>query len=137
MSVDNLQNMSSTKRNKDKYRPQSFETCGGNHPRFMRLFEDMINHPNFKGLSSSAKVVYMILKAQWRGESYSGSSVECPYSTFRSFGLASKTIGRATKELEDAGFIRIERGTIQTSKNNYLRRQPNLYTFTDRWKETP
>ena len=118
-----------------QYRPQGFETIGGDHVRFMRLFEDMMYHPRFLKLSSSAKVAYMILKMQWKGDSYSGSSVVCPYNEFHRFGLANKTIGKAIKELETSGFIKTERGTIQTAKNDFLRRQPNLYTFTDDWKK--
>lgn len=123
------------KRAYSQFKPQGFETNGGDHIRYMRLFEDMIYHPKFMELSSSAKVTYMILKMQWKGDSYSGSSVVCPYNEFNRFGLANRTVGRAIKELEASGFIKTERGTVQTAKNDFLKRQPNLYTFTDDWKK--
>lgn len=115
---------------------QSFETQGGSHIRYMRLFADMIYSPAFMNLSSSAKVAYMVLKMQWKGDSFSGSTVTCPYSEFNRFGLANKTIGKAIKELTNAGFIEVDKGTRQTAKNDYLKRQRNIYRFIDKWKNT-
>lgn len=120
----------------EQYRPQPFESSMGGSEHFTRIFDSMLKHQSFKNLSSSARSVYLILKLQYRGESFStGSKVVCPYRTFNEYGIQNKTASRALTELEKAGFIRIERGTKQTGKNPNLYRNPSIYHFVSDWWE--
>lgn len=123
------------KRNKaERYKPQAFESAKGGNDHFTRVFESMLTHEAFKKLSSSARSVYLILKAQYRGETYSSdSTVICPYWVFNEYGIQNRTASRALQELETAGFIKIKRGTKQTEKSENLHRHPNEYKFVAKW----
>lgn len=121
--------MSKSKR--QKYKPESFETAKPNG-HYSRMYDDMVDSTAFKALSSSARTVLIVLKRQFKGN-YTGNTIRCPYKDIQAYGLNSTTIKRALSDLEQKGFIKIERGARQTADKN-LYRQPNEYTFIDAWK---
>lgn len=123
-----------SKRKKPKYVAERFESAKLGEEHYFTLYDSVIDSPLFKSLSNSARTVYLVIRRQYKGN-YSGKTVECPYRVFAEYGLQNKTVSRAIAELEESGFIEVERGTIQCAKNKNLRRQPNRYTLSSRWWE--
>lgn len=115
-----------------KYKPEAFETKRSSD-HFTRLYDSMLESDAFKSLTHAARTVYLILKLQYRG-SFTGATVICPYKEFQSYGMNTATVRKALSDLEQYGFIRIEHGTRQYKDSN-LKRQPNEYTFSDKWQE--
>lgn len=103
---------------------EGWESHAGGH--YTRVYDDMLNSLPFTKLSHIAVRVYIILKKEYKGN-FTGNEVICPYSTFKGNGLTrNDTILKAIRELEAFGFI--------TVKSGGLHREPNRYTFSDKWK---
>ena len=107
--------------------PPGFATIKGTWERnpYCMFFRDMLDSPASIALSANAKEAYTILREEYKGP-ITGSTVTCPYSTFRSKGMRPNTLSRALLMLEYFGFIKVEHGGLE--------HQPNRYTFSDGWK---
>lgn len=120
-----------SKKKKKPVQKPLFATAGKNE-HFVPLYDDLVNSEAWLDLSSKAREVYLIIYQRYRGN-YSGDTVICPYSEFNKFGIQNTTVSRKLEELGKHGFIKVERGTVQCSANNNLRRQPNRYKFLHDW----
>lgn len=112
---------------KTKYIPKDFETKSGKRG-FVALYQSMLESPAYKALTSPARSVYTIIKAQYKGNynSSPGNRVKCPYKDIMEHTHCSKaTVSRALKELEEMGFIETDPGGLNV---------PNTYTFSSRWQ---
>ena len=89
----------------------------------MRLTQDMLNDPAYKGLSSSAKVLYLYMKAWACGR----DTVE--YAAVMAADLMdAKTFRKARDELVKKGFIEdVNRHCVLNT------REPPKYEFSSRW----
>lgn len=105
--------------------PPSFMTAQP-HKGFVPMFNDQLNSPAFISLSTVAKVMYLILRQEYKGD-YTGNNIICPYSTFVEKGISRNSISDNLRQLEALGFI--------TWENGGLYHQPNHYDFTDGWKK--
>lgn len=117
-------------RKKNSYKPHAWEALGGDHT-FAKIYHSMFEHEAFIELTSSAKVIYLLLKGEYKGD-YSDTRVGrnrviCPYTDLcaRS-GCTTDTVSKALKELVDFGFIRV---VVPGGFN-----QPSVYEFCDGWK---
>jgi len=71
-------------------------------PPFVMIRRDLLSDPSWRTLSSSAKVLYVYLRAKFNYKTY--SEVTLAYSEVQDM-LSSKTISRAFKELESGTWI--------------------------------
>ena len=116
---------------KKKRVPETFESCGKSNEHFTALYDSMIESAAYKSLSSSARTVYTVIKSKYRGD-FTGNEITCPYAVFEEYGLQHTTVKRALDDLENAGFIEVERQGF-TTKN--LHREPNIYRLSSRWSK--
>lgn len=112
-------------RKKRRAPPPSFMTAQP-HKGFVQMFNDQLNSPAFISLSNVAKVMYLILRQEFKGD-YSGNNIICPYNTFIEKGISRNAIPDNLRMLEAMGFI--------TWENGGLYHQPNLYHLTDGWQK--
>ena len=111
---------------KSKYIPPQWATPIKDD-NYVPLYHTMLNSLAWNSLRTSSKQVYVILREQHKGF---GDTVKCPYKTFNAKGLHNTTISKAIKELEEKGFIKVERGALQTGN---LYRDPTEYRFLNKW----
>ena len=104
--------------------PPSFMTSLP-HRGFIQMFNDQFDSPAFICLSPVAKVMYLILRQQYKGD-YTGNDIICPYSTFIEKGISRNSIPENLRMLKAMGFITWESGGLYHT--------PNLYHFIDDWK---
>ena len=104
--------------------PPSFMTTLP-HRGFVQMFNDQLDSPAFICLSPVAKVIYLILRQQYKG-GYTGNDIICPYSTFIEKGISRNSISENLRMLEAMGFITWEHGGLCHT--------PNLYHFASDWK---
>ena len=73
-----------------------------NAPPFVMVRRDLLKDPEWRKLSSSAKVLYIYLRSKFNYKTL--SEVTLAYSEAKDM-MSSKTISRAFKELQGEGFI--------------------------------
>lgn len=71
-------------------------------PPFVMVRRDLLKAPEWRKLSSSAKIIYIYLRAKFNYQTF--QEVTLAYSEVKDM-MSSKTINRAFKELQSAGFI--------------------------------
>ena len=90
-------------------------------PPFVRLEIDMLfNNPEWKNLSSSAKLFYLYLKASYN--SFNNGEIILSYSLLKNTkGISSpKTISKAIRELEKKEWVKVtNRGGMYGNSNRY------------------
>lgn len=97
-------------------------------PRFAMIYYGLLDDPEFRQLSFSAQVLYIHMIRQFKGNREDPLTFELPHSKMKDV-MSSRTMTRATKELEDAGFIKVEfRG-----KSYGNRKVKSLYRYTGKW----
>lgn len=97
-------------------------------PRFAMIYYGLLEDPEFRQLSFSAQLLYIYMRRQFKGNREDPLTFELPHSKMKDV-MSSRTMTRATKELEDAGFIKVEyRG--QSFGN---RKVKSLYRYTGKW----
>lgn len=69
---------------------------------FVMVFRDLLKDPEWRKLSSSSKVVYIYLRSKFNYKTF--SEVTLAYSEIKDM-MSSKTISKAFKELQGAGFV--------------------------------
>ena len=95
------------------------------HKGFVPMFYDQINSPAFICLNPVAKVMYLILRQEYKGD-YTGNDIVCPYNTFVEKGISRNSIADNLRQLEALGFVTLENGGLY--------HQPNHYHFTNGWQ---
>ena len=73
-----------------------------NAPPFVMIRHDLLKAPEWRKLSSSAKVLYVYLRAKFNQKTY--SEVTLSYSEMKGV-MSTKTISKSFKELQLSGFI--------------------------------
>lgn len=71
-------------------------------PPFVMLRRDLMKDPDWRKLSSSAKIIYIYLRGKFNYKTF--QEVTLAYSEVKDM-MSSKTISKAFRELQDAGFI--------------------------------
>ena len=89
------------------------------------LRRDLIKAPEWRRLSSSAKVLYLYLRAKFNHKTL--SEVTLAYSEMKDI-MSSKTMSRAFKELMKNGFI-------EKTKNGGLYGGLTHYRFVGKYKD--
>ena len=79
------------------------------HKGFIQMFNDQLDSPAFICLSPVVKVMYLILRQQYKGD-YTGNDIICPYSTFIEKGISRNSIPENLRMLKAMGFITWESG---------------------------
>lgn len=113
-------------RSNAKYNKWSEGVFGQGH--FAQLKEELFFSTAFANLDPQSKLVLLTMFMQYKGEKYTDKlTIICPYTEFKRIGIKqSKTISKCIAELEEFGFI--------TVKRSNLRKVPNEYTFTGKWR---
>ena len=108
--------MGVSKRRKSKYR------------NFVMVCRDMLDRPEWRGLSPSAKLAYLYVKGGYNGSN--NGSIQVPYTTLSDVvGLrSSSTISSAIQELE-------RRGWIRRTNLGGLFRLPTAYELTGKYDD--
>lgn len=86
-------------RNKRGAPPPTFMTALP-HKGFVQMFNDQLNSPTFISLSNVAKVMYLILRQEFKGD-YTGNNIICPYNTFIEKGISRNYIPYMETENND------------------------------------
>jgi len=92
-----------------------------NRPYFI-FFKDIVGE--LKNLSSpTARLVYILFLIQLKFKratmQYSSTEITFPYSEAEKHGIARQTFLDAINQLEDKGFIEINRGGLKHQKSKY------------------
>lgn len=105
---------------KKQYRPKD---PLGQH---IRLYAFLYNSPAWCALSTTAKALWVDMRAQING--YTNGCASCALGVLSHKGWTSRhTVSRARNELEILGFIRL----TKSGGIGYGGKTPNLYRFTD------
>lgn len=112
--------MSRTK--KVPFAPWESTKQSGIEERYIRLGNSQMLHGSFTNLNATAFRIYIYMKLESGGR----PEFEFPHSKYRAF-VSKGGFQKALKELVDAGFVEI-------SEKNANLRKPNLYRFSERWK---
>ena len=102
-----------------------WQTCkpDGIEQRYILLGNSLLLHPAWLSLSDKAKVIYVHMLLE------SGSKQDFTFTHSKYSKLASKAVfQRAKEELIDKGFI-------SEKQNNANLRKPNVYMFSENWKQ--
>jgi len=130
-------------RRKQKYKPKSFESTGKSNDTSANIFDSMLTHPDFMGLKTRQKILYVYCKNQFYGKRKPRSdfpeiekfqSDECFYMNLAlvvEYGLYTKT-GR--KEFYSDMKALCEAGFIECISNGKSTKSRSIYRFSDKWK---
>lgn len=108
---------------KTPFAPWETTTSDGIEKRYTRFGNTLLYSPAFLRLSANAKQTYLYMKIESAGK----REFTMPRQKQLRFTNKNSFI-RAKEELERAGFI-------ETVQNNANLRKPNVYRFSERWKE--
>ena len=110
-----------------KHEPQLFENAGSNNRKFSAIYLTMMKSEPWKKLTPSAKVLYLTMKMEWKGN---GNEIEIPISQLADkSGLSKRTVQRCIVELENSGFINtVTHGGLASGG-----KISNRYSFSARW----
>ena len=127
---------------KRKYRPKPFESTGKSNDTSANIYESMLTHPAFLGLTKNQRFLYLCMKAQYYGKRKPGKDhPEIPELQADEFFYFSRldavkygiTKGNGNTEfykdvdaLERAGFI-------ETVVNGRATKKKSIYRFSDKW----
>jgi hypothetical protein len=91
---------------------------------FVQLTRKMLKSPAWQDLSPTTKLAYINIKFNHYGDN--AKNIKCPFSTLVNT-MSPTTWAKATRELQDHGFI-----TVQGSRG--LGRKPNIYALSNEWR---
>ena len=94
-------------------------------PPFVMVRRDLLKDPEWRKLSSSAKVLYIYLRAKFNYKTL--QEVTLAYSEVKDM-MSSKTVSQAFKDLQQAGFI-------EKTKHGGLFGGVCAYKFTGQFKD--
>lgn len=89
---------------------------------YLQLAVNVLQSPQFQELTSTTKFVYLCMCATAK----KSAEFIFPKETAARYGITESALRRASEQLEDAGFIKIESG--------WNMRRPNKYKFSRAWK---
>ena len=99
---------------------------GRKGPRFIKLDHPMFDSEAFQSLAhSSVRVLLSIMRKKNGSNGTYEAPIECPYQAMNGY-MASATIAKAIRELEEKGFIELAR-------HGGLMKQTNLFVFSGDW----
>lgn len=108
---------------KTPFAPWETRASDGIEKRYIRLGNTLLYDPAFLQLSPMAKQAYIYMRIESAGK----PEFIMPHSKYTKFAKKDSFL-RAREELENAGFI-------ETVQHNGNLRKPNVYRFSERWKE--
>lgn len=111
------------RRKKTPFAPWVTMASDGIEKRYIRLGNTLLYSPAFLQLSASAKQMYIYMLIESAGQ----REFTMPRLKYLVFSKKDSAIS-AKNELEKAGFI-------ETVQNNANLRKPNVYRFSEHWKE--
>lgn len=111
------------RKKKTPFAPWETGTSDGIEKRYIRLGNTLLYSPVFLQLSAKAKETYIYMRIESAGQ----REFTMPYSKYTQFSKKDSFL-RAREELEKAGFI-------ETIQHNGNLRKPNVYRFSEKWKE--
>lgn len=106
------------------------------------MFESMARSPNYQALSLPQKQLYTLCRVQYQssigkqclyrhseqeGKSYPPNAFVFPATHLKAFGIHRQNAAKYMKGLIEAGFI-------ECLEHNEHRHKPNVYAFSDKWK---
>lgn len=94
--------------------------------RFLQVGNSLLLSPEFKTLSSGARLLYLCMGMEAGGK----KGFQFPRSAQHKYGFDECTAARYIRELISAGFVRLV-------SSGRIVRQPNLYEFPPRRKDAP
>lgn len=110
--------------------------------KFGTLYAGMLTHDKFKALSIGAKYFYICCRVNLYkgraclykhgkedGTEYAENDFAFPAAQQADYGIDRSNGAKYIKELEQAGFI-------LRKEQNAHRRKVNVYSFSDKWKNT-
>lgn len=95
------------------------------HNHYTPIFDEMLDSPAFIALSHGAKIVYLFIIREYKGD-FTGNKVICPYATMEAHGIRHQSIPKWLSELVALGFIKIE-------THGGLYKIPNEYRLISDW----
>lgn len=128
---------------KKKYKPKAFESTGSARDTSANIYDSMLEHPAFKGLTKNQRLLYVCMKAQYYGHRKPGRDYPneerlqsetlfyFSHDMAVKYGLCTKTASRTglykdIAALEAAGFI-------ETVVSGKATKQKSIYKFSDKW----
>lgn len=111
------------RKKKTPFAPWETLASDGIEKRYTRFGNTLLYSPAFLRLSANAKQAYLYMKIESAGK----KEFTMPRQKQNMFTNKNSFL-RAKEELEQAGFI-------ETIQNNANLRKPNVYGFSERWKE--
>lgn len=111
------------RKKKTPFAPWETRTSDGIEKRYIRLGNTLLYSSAFLQLSAKAKETYIYMRIESAGK----REFTMPHSKYIQFSKKDSFL-RARDELEKAGFI-------ETLQHNANLRKPNVYCFSERWKE--
>lgn len=108
---------------KTPFPPWATRTSDGIEKRYIRLGNTLLYSSAFLQLSAKAKEIYLYMLIDSAGQ----REFTMPHSKYIRFSKKDSFL-RARDELEKAGFI-------ETVQHNANLRKPNVYRFSEHWKE--
>lgn len=97
-------------------------------PRFVMLYYGLLDDPEFRKLSFSAQILYLHMRRQFKGNKEKPLEFELPHTKMKDV-MSSRTMTRAVRELEKAGFIKV----LYRGKSFGSQKVKSLYRFTGKW----
>ncbi len=99
----------------------------GNDKNYARLYNSLAKSPAWQDLKYSSQSFYMCLILMTRQDNLD-QRVKCrfPETIYKKYGFNHSTANRATEELEDHGFISVER---------FKNKTPSRFTLIEDWKK--
>lgn len=111
------------RKKKTPFAPWETRKSDGIEKRYIRLADSLLCSPAFLQLSGNATRAYIYMRIESAGK----PEFTMPRSKYIRF-MKKDSFLTAREELETAGFI-------ETVQNNANLRKPNVYRFSERWKE--
>lgn len=104
-------------------RPNATGRSQQNHPQFLQLPYEMLQHKKFKNLSGSA--IKVLLEISIRHSGFNNRKITCSYSELeKPLKLGRATVSRALKELMETGFI------VLVRKGYFTGRRASVWEIT-------
>ena len=129
---------------KKRYKPKPFESTGSSNDTSANIYESMLIHPAFLGLTKNQRLLYIYLKAQYYGKRKPGRDYPdeerlqgetlfyFSHETAVKYGLCTKAgkteLYKNIRALVSAGFIEIVVSGRASKKKS-------VYKFSSRWHE--
>lgn len=128
---------------KKTFKPDMYASKGGSHETFGIIYDSLLTDERFRNLSVTARYVYCCCRNQImsnrskrmlyqhgkkHNRTYSDNTFVFPARDQVEYGFPDRSnFAKYMNELKDAGFI-------DKLEDNKARMKPNVYRFSERWK---